>query len=322
LHFTVRNHLYNPSYITKKHNGKNMNRVRNLLDWDFVRQKGYTGDGVGVAVFDTGIFPHPDLKHRIIGMKDFVEDSYGIYDDNGHGTHVAGILAGDGSSSEGKYTGIAPGAWLYAYKILNEGGNGNLNRAVQALEDCISRAKAYNLRILNFSMGMGKNVNSEEKKRLLNCLEMAWDAGIVVVCAAGNEGPLPMSITPPGNLRKIITVGAMDDESSNVPGNLNRGYSGRGPTGSYIMKPEVVAPGTNITSCNAKRKPLYTIKSGTSMSTPVVSGAIALLLEKYPNLTPAQVKLRLYHTCVSMGLKKNHEGWGMLNLKNLLTGSL
>ncbi|SFP92333.1 serine protease AprX [Lachnospiraceae bacterium XBB1006] len=298
-----------------------MNRVRKHIEWDFSKKKGYTGKGIGIAVFDTGIFPHQDIQKRILGMKDFVNGENTFYDDNGHGTHVAGIIAGNGKMSDGKYAGIACDAELFAYKILNQSGNGNLNRAILALEDCIENAKSYNLRILNFSMGMGKNVEREAKLTLLNCLEKAWDSGMVVVCAAGNEGPLPGTITPPGNLRKIITVGAVDDESGTIPLYLPKGYSGRGPTQSYVVKPEVVAPGTNIMSLNNGHKPPYVLKSGTSMSTPVVSGAISLLLEKYPYMTPAQVKLRLYQTCVSAGLAKNHEGWGMINIRNLLTGT-
>ena len=297
-----------------------MQRVRNRIDWDYARIRGYTGQGVGIAVFDTGIFPHPDFGNRIRGMRDYVHDREGCYDDNGHGTHVCGIIAGDGRLSEGCYMGIAPRGELFIYKILNENGNGNLKRAIDAIEDCIKQSKRNNIRVINFSMGMGKNVSTEEKIALLSALEKAWDNGIVVVCAAGNEGPEEGSITPPGNLRKIITVGAMDDESTLIMGNLKKGYSSRGPTTSCIMKPEIVAPGTNVKSCNNKEKPPYTIKSGTSMSTPVVSGAVALLLEKYPLLSPAQVKLRLYHTCEDLKLDKNYQGWGCLNIRALLTG--
>lgn len=297
-----------------------MQRVRNRIDWEYARDRGYTGQGVGIAVFDTGIFPHPDFSIRIKSMKDYVRDKDGFYDDNGHGTHVSGIIAGNGSASDGLYCGIAPKGELFIYKILNENGNGNIKRAIEAIEDCIVQSKSSNIRILNFSMGMGKTVSIEEKIALLSALEKAWDHGIVVVCAAGNEGPGEGSITPPGNLRKIITVGAMDDESSQITGNLKRGYSSRGPTSSCIMKPEIVAPGTNVKSCNHKEKPPYTIKSGTSMSTPVVSGAVALLLEKYPLLTPAQVKLRLYHTCEDLKLDRNYQGWGCVNIRTLLTG--
>ena len=299
-----------------------MYKVRNRIEQGYALKKGYTGKGIGIAIFDTGIFLHPDLKERIVEMNDYIGNKAYPYDDNGHGTHVAGIIAGDGKLSNGKYAGIAPKALLYSYKILNENGNGNLKGAIEALEECILMAKEKRIRIINFSMGMGKNVDREEKELLLNCLEKAWDNNIVVVCAAGNEGPMQGSITPPGNLRKIITVGAMDDEDESLVENLNHGYSSRGPTRSCIVKPEVVAPGTNIMSCNNTERPAYTLKSGTSMSTPVVSGAIALLLEKYPGMTPAQVKLRLYHTCEDLHLDKNHQGWGCVNIRGILTGRL
>ncbi len=297
-----------------------MYRARKQIECDFGISKGYTGNNIGVAIFDTGIFPHTDLKNRIVDMYDYIGNRQCLYDDNGHGTHVSGIVAGSGELSDGKYAGIAPGVNLYVYKILNEQGNGNLKGAIEALKHCINRAQRDNIRIINFSMGMGKNVEHEGKVALLNCLEEAWDSGIVVVCAAGNDGPMPGTITPPGNLRKIITVGAMDDEGSNGCGTLNRGYSSRGPTSSCIMKPEVVAPGTNIYCCNNNEKPAYVMKSGTSMSTPIVSGAIALLLEKYPSFSPAQVKLRLYQTCDNLKLDKSHQGWGCVNVRRLLTG--
>lgn len=158
----------------------------------------------------------------------------------------------------------------------------------------------------------------EEQEELLAAIEAVWDAGIVVVAAAGNNGPKDKSITIPGLCRKIITVGSSDDEEGEVKNlGLMRGYSGRGPTEACIMKPEVVAPGTAIVSCKRMGNG-YEMKSGTSMATPVVAGAVAVLLSRYSNLKPAEVKLRLYETSVDTGKSKHAQGWGRLDVMQLI----
>ena len=287
----------------------------------YAKEKGYTGKDIGIAVFDTGIYPHEDFGNRIMGMIDFVNMKDGVYDDNGHGTHVSGIIAGSGKGCDGIHQGVAPKAKIYAIKILDQNGVGSIIRAQKGVEHVLAVKEKYKIRIINFSMGIGKKIPQAEKGILLNALERAWDAGIIVVCAAGNNGPAPGSVTSPGNLRKIITVGASDDLMVEENSGLKKDYSGRGPTASCIVKPEIIAPGTNIMSCaNASGK--YAKKSGTSMSTPFVSGCIAVLLEKYPMLTPAQVKYRLFETAIDAGMDKNKQGWGMINMEMLLRGKI
>lgn len=297
--------------------------IKNMVNDDYglmyAKAKGYSGKDIGIAVFDTGIFPHEDFGDRIIGMKDYVNNKDILYDDNGHGTHVSGIIAGNGRASNGKHTGVAPEAILYSVKILDENGVGSIQRAKNGVEHILSVKNKLGIRIINFSMGMGSKIPQKDKCVLLNMLEKAWDAGVVVVCAAGNNGPQAGSVTPPGNLRKVITVGASDDDSVESSAGLKRSYSGRGPTESCIVKPEIIAPGTNIISL-ANSPGQYTKKSGTSMATPFVTGCIAILLEKYPNMTPAQVKYRLYETAIDMGMDKNKQGWGLINLETLLQG--
>lgn len=285
----------------------------------YAKERGYTGKNVGIAVFDTGIFPHEDFDDRVIGMMDLVNNKEVIYDDNGHGTHVSGIIGGSGKASKGTHRGVAPGALIYAVKILDNNGVGSISRAKKGIEHVLSVKHKYNIRLINFSMGMGKKIPQTEKSILLNALEKAWDEGIIVVCAAGNNGPGAGSVTPPGNLRKIITVGASDDTLVEDNTGLKKDYSGRGPTESCIVKPEIIAPGTNIVSCSNVAG-AYVKKSGTSMSTPFVTGGIALLLEKYPGMSPAQVKYRLYETAMDMGMDKNKQGWGCIHLERLLRG--
>mgnify|MGYP002907464937 FL=1 len=136
--------------------------------------------------------------------------------------------------------------------------------------------------------------------------------------AAGNNGPGRGTVTVPGISRKIITVGSLDDRIyTDERGRKYANYSGRGPTKSCIVKPEIVTAGSGIVSCSNKRDG-YTVKSGTSMAAPIVTAAIALLLQKKPYLTPAMVKMRLHDTAVSIRLPKEQQGWGMLDVKALL----
>ena len=147
-------------------------------------------------------------------------------------------------------------------------------------------------------------------------MEKAWNHGIVVIAAAGNNGPGKNSVTVPGQCKSIITVGSIDDYAKHGRG-LKSGYSGRGPTECCVVKPEILAPGTAIKSCSARGNG-YEVKSGTSMSAPVIAGAVALLLQRHPNLTPAQVKLRLYERTVRIAEAKERGYWGVVYLDRLL----
>lgn len=214
--------------------------------------------------------------------------------------------------------GIAPRCNIIAVKVLDHKGNGNTEQVLQAIQWVIDYKEQYGIKIMNISVGSVPRTRDEEKSKLIDKVEQAWDSGLVVVVAAGNNGPNKCSVTTPGISRKVITVGSCDDmyARSNY-GELMHSYSGRGPTKSCIVKPEIVAPGSDIVSClNAKNG--YGTKSGTSMATPIVSGAIALLLEKNPHMTNKEVKIRLHDSAVDIGLPKNQQGWGMVNVRKLL----
>ncbi len=285
----------------------------------------YTGKNIGIAMLDTGIFPHIDFifpDNRIVLFKDFVSHRGQPYDDNGHGTHIAGIMAGNGTASNKKYMGIAPKASLICGKVLNRYGNGYISYINEGIHWILSNKDAYNIRILNISVGTDVKNASLESSALVKAVEKAWDAGIVVVVAAGNNGPGEMSITSPGISKKVITVGASDDyHEIYMKGEHISNYSGRGPTRDCILKPDVIAPGSHIISCNAKyqpEEPSYASRSGTSMATPMISGAIALLLEKSPSLTNKDVKLKLKDSCDKQQLSLYQQGWGLLNIQKLL----
>lgn len=295
-----------------------MERVRQITRVDEAHRRGFVGSQVTVAIMDTGIVQHIDFGSRAVG---FIDSLYGrtlSYDDNGHGTHVSGIVAGSGFASKGKYRGMAPGCNIFAIKVLDRMGNGDTKKVVKALAWLIQNKEEYKVRILNISVGMLTSAKEEEQNMLIEAVEEVWNAGIVVVAAAGNNGPLHGSVTVPGLCPSIITVGSSDDEDYNTKKlGLMKGYSGRGPTDTCVMKPEVVAPGTSIVSCGRMANG-YEVKSGTSMATPVVAGAIAVLLGRYPSLTPADVKLRLYETLVDMGRPRQVQGWGRLDVMRLI----
>ena len=295
-----------------------MDRIKEILDIPYVHKRGYIGKDVTVAVMDTGLYPHRDVRNRIVDFYDMVGQKNECYDDNGHGTHVAGIIGGNGYASMGTYTGMAPGCNLLPIKVLDRRGGGSTKQAKEAIHWMLKKKQQYNIRILNISVGMLRNAGEEEQTELIKLVEHVWDEGIVVVAAAGNNGPNENSVTIPGVSRTIITVGSSDDSDATVrTQGLKRGYSGRGPTDSCIIKPEILAPGTRITSCDL-RDNAYTTKSGTSMATPIVSGAVALLLSKYPNMTPKEVKLKLYRTADRSCDKKEQHVWGCLDLIKLM----
>lgn len=241
-----------------------------------------------------------------------------FYDDNGHGTHVCGIIGGDGSSSQGRLRGMAPSCQLIPVKVLDRKGNGYASDVLAGLRWIRQHKEEYQIRVVNISVGSFSRRNMSENSALVRGVNEAWDDGLVVVVAAGNMGPEKGTITTPGISRKVITVGCSDDyKAVNVMGSRMVNYSGRGPTSACICKPDIVAPGASITSCS--RLGGYTSKSGTSMSTPIVSGAIALLLEKYPDMTNRDVKLFLKDHSTDLGLPRNQQGWGMLDVKKLLS---
>ena len=297
-----------------------MKMVKQAVEYwcdDIVEQK-FLGQGVCAAVLDTGIALHPDFDRRIMGFRDFVNRNRQIYDDGSHGTHVAGILAGSGKLSGGVYAGIAPRAELVVGKVLDNLGNGTVENVVEAIEWLKEIRREKNIRIVNISVGMHPGIDVSQERRLLDAVEELWDKGMVVVVSAGNYGPESGTVAVPGVSRKVITVGAKDNERA--AGCSKSGYSGSGPTGACVIKPDVLAPGTGITSCsgdyvNRWQKP-YVVKSGTSMATPVVSGAIACLLSKYPDMSNVEVKLKLRETCVRN--EQAQQGWGMLNVARLM----
>ena len=296
-----------------------MNRVRKAVFSEAVHKQGILGKGIGIAIVDTGLFPHPDYRSRITGWYDALYQKPAPYDDNGHGSHVAGIAAGAGTFSHGKYKGIAPQANLIGVKVLNSKGNGTIHDIMNGLQWILKNQERLKIRIVNISIGTNDRHAYPEDSAFVRKVNQLWDAGIIVVAAAGNQGPDPQTISAPGNSRKIITVGSYDfaERTDVIPSS----HSGAGPTFSCIKKPDVVAPGSHIISCCPPDKTngsLYSKKSGTSMSTPIVSGAAALVLSYNKALSNDDFKKLLCKSADDAGLDYYTQGCGRLNISKML----
>jgi serine protease AprX len=282
-----------------------MEQVSSLIHGDYAKNTHLSGKGITIAYLDSGISMHHDFlkpSSRLLFFKDFVNQRTSPYDDNGHGTHVTGIAA----SSR---IGIAPASNILSLKVLNRQGNGKAQHMIRCFQWLLKYKDHYQIRIVNISIGMEADTIKNASGRIIDWVERLWDAGLIVCIAGGNFGPAKSSITIPGNSKKVITVGASDDMTAND-------YSGRGPTNSCIVKPDITAPGTDILSCYGSSH--YIKRSGTSMATPIVSGAIALCLEKNPAMTNKMIKLKLRSSCDDLGYPRNQQGWGRLNLEKFL----
>jgi serine protease AprX len=310
------------------------------------------GAGVGIAVLDSGLYSaHKSFTGRYAGGKDYTGEGV-TSDPFGHGTHVAAIAAGSASILSGKYSGVAPGATIFNLRVLNSAGVGRVSAVLAALNDLLLYHANYNIRVVNISLGMPA-VDSYRDDPVCVAVRKLVDAGVVVVAAAGNNGKDAAGnkvyglIHAPGNEPSAITVG-----SSNDAGTVGReddtmaSFSSRGPTRSFwtdeagqkhydhLMKPDLVAPGNKIISAEAEANFLVRTNpmldagtsrfanqkmmrlSGTSMATPVVAGAAALLLQLNPRLTPNMVKMILMYTSQQLaGSNQLEQGAGEVNVE-------
>jgi serine protease AprX len=322
-----------------------------------------TGRGVNVAVLDTGVSPHTDLGGgnglRVVAFKDFLRHRRNAYDDAGHGSFVAGLIAGNGTASlpvdEGgqairTYRGVAPEAGIVSLKVLDSSGSGRESDVIRAIAWAIRNRARYDIGVLNISLGADVSAPAKYDPMAM-AVEAAWKSGIVVVAAAGNEGEFgPGGILSPANEPHIITVGAMDTRQSDDPtDDVICYYSSVGPTlFDEYAKPDVIAPGNRnislrvpgsfvdanwpenqvpvteyIPGAPSDAVPEYFRLSGTSTSAPVVSGIVALMLQKDPDLSPDDIKLRLMQTAKPMPeTSELQQGAGLVDVPAALASSL
>ncbi len=300
------------------------------LDGNLDDSAGYSKDDIVVAVIDTGIdYNHLDLDNgKVIGQKCYccseinasgkcrtpccpnglVEDNNAL-DDEGHGTHVSSIVAGEGQGNP-DYKGVAPGAALVGIKVLDSTGNGYMSYINAGIQWVIDNKDTYGINVINMSVGAGGSSDGTDSTSLL--VDQAVDAGIVTVVSAGNGGPEKYTIGSPSAAAKAITVGAMADVETGSAASFSCGnapgygyyqvcFSSRGPTADERIKPDISAPGVFIMAAEIGTGNGYAEHSGTSMSSPFVAGLAGLMLQAGPDLTPLDIKNKIMDTALDWG---------------------
>jgi serine protease AprX len=298
------------------------------------------GNSIGVAVVDSGINPNGDLytsagvNRQVADVRFNTDYNQSTSDGYGHGTHVASIVGGDGSESAGKYIGVAPLVNIINVKVSNDDGSAMLNDVVAGLQWVLENKDAYNIRVVNLSLNSSV-AESYHTSPLDAAVEILWFNKIVVVVSAGNYGD--GAIYPPANDPFVITVGATDDKGTNsISDDVMASFSAYGQTSDGVKKPDLVAPGKNITARLVNQNmglayehpankvgDQYFRMSGTSVAAPMVSAAVALLLQDEPGLTPDQVKYRLMATASKSwsGYNATKSGAGYLDVYAAVRGT-
>nr|WP_202891779.1 S8 family serine peptidase [Kribbella shirazensis] len=277
-------------------------------------RQGYDGHGVKVAVLDTGYDAgHPDLAKQVVASESFVPDQ-AVQDLHGHGTHTASIVAGVGTASDGQRKGVAPGAELLIGKVLDNNGGGLDSEAIAGMEWAVQQGA----KVVNMSLGGWPSDGTDPMSQAVDRLSKS--SGALFVIAAGNSGA-EETVGSPGSASEALTVGAIDRD------NTLASFSSRGPrVGDGALKPEVTAPGVEIAAARAAGTEqgqvlgqYYTAMSGTSMATPHVAGAAAILAQRHPDWTGRQLKAALAATAVpSAGTRTDQQGLGRIDIPNAL----
>ena len=289
-----------------------LDSATSTLGLDAMWSRGFTGKGIGIAVIDTGVAAHRDLRDRIIAYKDITGGADKPKDDIGHGTHVASIAAGAGIE-RARYKGCAPEADVIGIQVFDSHGETSASNIIAGIEWAIENKDKYHIRVFNLSLGAPIDAPAKDDP-VAKAVEAAVAAGIVPVIAAGNNGPDSGTIMSPAHAPDAIAVGAFDDHHTPERSDDRMAkFSSHGPTDyDGFTKPDLVAPGVDITA--AKKSSGYITYSGTSMASPMVAGCVALLLQACPNLTPLQVRDVLMRTARPLpGYDANTQGAGVVD---------
>ncbi|MGH9281812.1 MAG: S8 family serine peptidase, partial [Acidimicrobiales bacterium] len=288
-----------------------------------------------------GVSAVPDLAGKVLSVRDDVTGALkpcvnlsgeqSCSDSYGHGTFMAGIIAGSGANSGGTYKGMAPDARILSVKIAGKDGSADVSTVLAAVQWVVSFRAEYGIRVLNLSLGTD-STQSYRVDPLNYAVERAWDSGIAVVVAAANLGPGAGTVSKPGDDPFVITVGAIDDRGTPGLGDDHLpNFSSRGPTAADgLVKPDIAAPGARVVSLNAPGSSIatnvptsmtagYRKGSGTSMAAAVTSGAAALLLAADPSMTPDRLKFALMATAgPTASDNPNEVGAGVLQAADAL----
>lgn len=297
-------------------------RHLSTLEMPKIWEKGFTGKGVGLAILDSGVSPHDDLKDKIVVFKDFTEEGGGKdtepFDSYGHGTHVAGDAASSGKGSRGIFKGTAPEAAIIGLRIGDNKGP-QKSAIIKAIQWVIDNQEKYNIRLANLSVGFRPD-NPWDKDPLVLAIEKAYEAGILTCVAAGNEGPSYRTIGTPAITPHALVIGAMDEGGTAFRTDDKVAFfSSRGPTRDKLKKPNIVSPGVDIIAAKAGTKDRYVTMDGTSMASPVAMGVLATWIQADPEITPQELIYVAQKTAAPMPLGDRDElaqGKGMINPLN------
>jgi serine protease AprX len=262
------------------------------------------GAGVGVALVDTGISPVPDVLDRVVALADLTPE-HRFVDGFGHGTFMAGLIAGTGAASDGAYSGVAPGAHLVSVKVALSDGSTTLSTVLEGLQLVDRSRERFNIRVVLLALSSDSDL-SPDRDPLTRGLRKLWDHGVFVVVPTGNDGPEAGSVDLPGNDPTLMTAGAVEDMGTpDVGDDTVPSWTSRGPSRFGAAKPDVAAPGVHLVSLRAPGSQIdrenprarvgesYFLGSGTSMSSAVTAGVAALVLSVRPDLTPDELKAAL-----------------------------
>jgi serine protease AprX len=288
----------------------------------------YDGEGVAVALLDTGVTESDDLGDRLLARVDLTPDHDG-FDRYGHGTHMSGIIAGTGAASDGQWTGVAPGADLVSVKVAGPDGSTDVSTVIAGLQWVVANRTTYNIRVLNLAFGTDSD-QSYGIDPLDYAVEQAWFSGILVVASAGNRGPGGNTINKPGDDPFVLTVGAADNHGTPDRSSTTvAAFSSWGSPGGF-SKPDIIAPGITVVSLrdpgstidtlypDARIGDSYFKGTGTSQAAAIVSGVAALMFQANPGLTPDLAKGVLVKTAYRNGNYGHGAGAGLVDVGSAL----
>lgn len=290
----------------------------NIREYVGLKQKdfsNYSGNGVTIAIIDSGINKHNDLdKSNIIYFKDFVNNKNNIYDDFGHGTFISGIIAADG-----RIRGVAPKCNLIVLKVLDKYGKCDIKTFETSIKWVVDNMEKYNINIVNISIGIPISINETDKDTVYSYLKLLKGKGVITICSAGNDGPNSGTILYPGMSKDVITVGYINSKGTySLSDDKVAISSSRGTENCSFIKPDILTLGIDINSLDYKTNDGYVINSGSSYAAAIISGVTAILLEKFKGKPISYIDEYIKSSTYRLNdIEKSSQGNGEFKLKSL-----